>query len=44
MCLTDLERIDEALERINHVDKMKLGPVDQVDYESDYAYPAYRVY
>ncbi len=31
-----LRWIDEALERINHVDKKKLGPFDQMDYKSAY--------
>lgn len=38
MCLTDLERIDEATERISQIDKNKLGVIDQSDYESEYAY------
>jgi tetratricopeptide (TPR) repeat protein len=38
MCLTDLERVDEATERISQVDKNKLGVIDQSDYESEYAY------
>jgi tetratricopeptide (TPR) repeat protein len=38
MCLTDLERIDEAIERIKRVDRNKLDSVDLSDYESEYAY------
>lgn len=37
MCLTDLERIDEALERISRVDEKRLEAIDRIDYESEFA-------
>ena len=35
--LTDMGRIDDALDRLSKVDKTILGPIDQIDYEFESA-------
>lgn len=37
MCLTDLGRVDDALERISRVDEKNLKTIDRIDYEAEYA-------